>query len=249
MDPTRGTVSRVPADACPGGPLSAAEAEGIEARRAQVARAIVAAPRSAGPGRLAGVGSGFAVGPGGEVMTNHHVIDGCAALTVFAPGRGRHVALALASDAEADLAVLRAGTRAETWARFSAAPGRARSLHGAVVGFPAIGAPTVLATLTAVHAGDPTQAPVFPLGGPIRHGHSGSPVLDQSGLVIGVVRGRIDRADGGSDVGIAVAPAAAMDLLARAGVKADRAEPGDPAGDDVLLAEARRWTWRVECWR
>jgi S1-C subfamily serine protease len=256
LDEDRGTVSRVAAGLCAGKVVPEDVAQERRAERARLARAVVAAPPDEGAGKIAAVGTGFFVGARGEVLTNQHVVEGCRALTVLVPGVGRRQATPLARDEAADLALLDTAAPPPARARFSAAPGLTQSLHGSVVGFPSLGAPTVTATLTAVRPADPSRGSSFSLLGPIRHGHSGSPVLDQSGLVIGVVRARVDPALAEAatgrrieNVGVAVTPGVTLDFLDAHGVEVDRAVPGPAAGDAAVLREAGRWTVRVECRR
>ncbi len=225
---------------------------------AQTADAVAAAgslPQP--PGRaLVSVGTGFFVDGEGAVLTNHHVVAECASVTVLGLD-GRRAGRPVAVDPGGDMALV-ATPKAPppAVARFSAAYARSAATAGAVIGFPSIGAPTVVASLTPVLAGNPAKASNFAILGTIRRGHSGSPVLDPSGLVIGVVRAKLDevafqKATGQTldDVAIAISPQQALAFLQRHGIRPHMAEPAAVLNETQLLETGRRFVNRVECWR
>jgi S1-C subfamily serine protease len=62
--------------------------------------------RPPGDERLSSGGSGFIVSRTGDVLTNHHVVDGCREVRVLRDG-AQVVATLIATDPTADLAILR----------------------------------------------------------------------------------------------------------------------------------------------
>ena len=54
-----------------------------------------------------GLGSGVIVNANGDILTNHHVVDGADQITVEMPNRKTYSAKLLGSDAPSDLAVLK----------------------------------------------------------------------------------------------------------------------------------------------
>src|SRR5258708_17234673 len=87
-------------------------------------------------------------------------------------------------------------------------------------------------SLMGPHAGPGGDRLVFK--GDVRHGKSGGPLFDASGLVIGVVHAKLDspqlyRQTGRVvvDVGFAIPAGAAARFVARHGVKLSTSPPGD----------------------
>ncbi len=66
-------------------------------------------PRGGGGGSAVerGLGSGVIVNANGDILTNHHVVDGADQITVEMPNRKTYSAKLLGSDAPSDLAVLK----------------------------------------------------------------------------------------------------------------------------------------------
>lgn len=131
-------------------------------------------------------GSGFVLNIAGEVVTNHHVIEGCSSIEV--DGR---TAERVADWPEADLAVLapRSPDGGRPHARLAAGAARLNS-DVTVAGYPLSdilgglnvtrGAVTSLSGL----GGEPGQ---MQISAPIQSGNSGGPAFDRAGTVVGVV--------------------------------------------------------------
>jgi S1-C subfamily serine protease len=140
------------------------------------------------------LGSGFAIDPRGDILTNDHVVAGAKGVRVGFSGGSSYPATIVGTDATTDLAVVRVDAPAS--ALHPLAFGDSAS---AVVGDPvyAIGNPFGLErTMTAgiVSAtGRDIQAPngltipnAIQTDAPINHGNSGGPLLDSHGRVLGV---------------------------------------------------------------
>jgi serine protease Do len=136
-----------------------------------------------------GAGTGFIVTGSGHLLTNQHVISGCASLTVDG-----HPAAVLAEDAVFDLALLKVGalTGAAT-ASFAESPARLNS-DVTVVGYPLSGLLGGLnvtrgaVTSTKGIGGDGIN---MQISAPVQPGNSGGPVLNGSGQVVGIVVARL----------------------------------------------------------
>jgi putative serine protease PepD len=140
-------------------------------------------------------GSGLVVDKQGDIVTNHHVVDGASALEVrFADGT-RASANVVGQDASSDLAVIKvAGVDSSKLQPLTLADSSKVQVGSGVI---AIGSPYGLAgslTVGVISALDrsiqaPNQATIggaIQTDAPINHGNSGGPLLDTSGRVIGV---------------------------------------------------------------
>lgn len=202
-------------------------ADPSQGREEYVRRAVIGRPLPAEVigKRQRGSGSGFFVGRQ-EVVTNHHVIDGCGAVTVRLHGRGDWwAANVVGSDGHRDLAVVRAAGATDQFATFRAAALAARPPEQlTIIGYPELGhvvvKPVVVKArpeISDLLAG----RPAFRLRGTVRHGMSGSPVLDEQGRVLGVISRRVNplaryRATGelpDVDIGLAVSTGVVLEFL------------------------------------
>jgi S1-C subfamily serine protease len=148
------------------------------------------APEPATPETQKSSGTGFVVSMNGEVLTNAHVVAGCAKLTFDGS-----LASVVAESSDFDLAIL----QIEDWsgehvATFSPAPARLNS-DVTVVGYPLAG---ILSGLNVTRGAVSSQ---LGLGGevtamqitaPVQPGNSGGPVLAADGEVVGVVVSKLN---------------------------------------------------------
>lgn len=140
-------------------------------------------------------GSGMFVSRDGAVLTNAHVVDGCAVLTVSDSKGAAKIATVTARDATNDLALLRTGFAPTNVATFRA--GGARLGEGvAAFGFPlasvlATSGNFTLGNVTAT-AGLRDDSRYIQISTPIQPGNSGGPLFDATGNVVGVVTAKLD---------------------------------------------------------
>jgi S1-C subfamily serine protease len=179
------------------------------------------------PNARASTGTGFVVGPE-QVLTNHHVIEGCARILVrTADGRSLPGQVP-AQDARRDLALVRVTGSPGPVLAFRANPVR-RGESVVTYGFPLAGllssGPTLTTGEVSALAGlndNPTQ---FQISAPVQQGNSGGPLLDRQGHVIGVIVSKLNAArvaqrtgDIPQNVNFAVKGSEAVDFLRRNGV-------------------------------
>ncbi len=201
-----------------------------------------------------GFGTGFFINDSGYLLTNEHVVAGCSGLSY-----GRNIPLEfIASDAVRDLAILRDRNRPLTapFASFSSAPINLNA-DVTVVGFPLPGFLQGLnVTRGAVSGlfglfGDTSSVQIT---APVQPGNSGGPLLDESGLVVGVVQSKLDAiftaertGDIPQNVNFAIRGETAKTFLSQNYIKI-QVESVITKRDPVALAElAREFTVQVSC--
>ena len=165
-----------------------------------------------GRGSTQSQGSGFVYDDEGHVITNQHVVDGAASVSVrFADGE-TYDATVVGSDPSTDIAVLDVDAPASALSPLALADSASVEVGQGVV---AIGSPfgleqTVTAGIVSALHRQITAPNNFAIDDAIQtdaainHGNSGGPLLDLSGRVIGV-NSQIESESGGNDgVGFAV---------------------------------------------
>jgi S1-C subfamily serine protease len=241
------------------GDTSAAAPAQPDERAAYVAQVLTRPVPPALQGlREVGVGTGFYVAPD-ELVTNFHVAGRCVAVTTGNGTEGAEtVAQLLAGDPEDDLALLKVDA-AGVPATFETELYTEQGLDLAITGYPAHGLAVRLAELSPVTA---TQAnlladrPNYPFHGEVHPGNSGSPVLDDSGAVIGVVVKKIDTVavyqrtgEVVDDISIAIANRVVLAFLTANHVPVKQAVPSEPLTRDRLLDKAHGFVRQIGCWR
>lgn len=187
-------------------------------------------PRGARPNprAQASSGTGFVVAPE-HILTNHHVIEGCARIFVrTADNRTLAVTERPAADARRDLAVLRVRGSPGPVLAFRA--NQVRRGEGVVTyGFPLAGllssGPTLTTGEVSALAGLGDNDQQFQISAPVQQGNSGGPLLDRQGNVIGVIVSKLNAAriaqrtgDIPQNVNFAVKGSEAVDFLRRQGI-------------------------------
>jgi S1-C subfamily serine protease len=153
------------------------------------------ADRPGAAGRVS-VGSGVVVAGDGMVLTNQHVVDGCAGIAVVDSEKNRAPAKLVAADAKNDLALLRALKPFPKAATLRQGVQIQAGEAVTVVGYPLVdilGAePNVTFGYVSATAGPKGDSSSFQISAPIHKGNSGGPILDQNGNVIGVVASKLN---------------------------------------------------------
>lgn len=210
------------------------------------------------PGVAAQVSSGtaFAVAPG-LLITNQHVIAGCSSVDVFAVD-GRRTGVIVDADEQIDLALLRViGLKGAT-ARLRS-PRNVRLGESVMVfGFPLAGSLSSRGNFTSglVSAlrGLNDTAGELQITAPVQPGNSGGPLMDASGLVIGVVQAKLDAlrsaiatGDIPQNVNFAISLEVLANFLAKNRVSFRDGALSVPL-DTARVAElAQSFTYRVQC--
>lgn len=252
-DPARRLVVHTPRHACTGAVVSDAEAARLRRERAEMVRRALGRSRGDPAPRQSRTGTGFVISRDGDVLTASHVTEGCASLSIRTADGEVVLAERRASEPAHDLALLRAAIRPQAVAKLSAdAPAR-DGYRAAVVGYPSYGMAVIRPEYTAalMHAPAAMEGDAFVLQAPLHPGHSGSPVLDEGGHVVGLVIMKRDRsrepAGRVPELGIAISLPPLRAFLERNQVAAASAATETPLSESAVFARARAFVVRVEC--
>jgi len=143
-------------------------------------------------------GSGVVIGSKGEILTNAHVVEHCAAITVQFSTGNSEAAVLVARDEKNDLAVIRSKTLPSSVAAFrDGGPLRAGDTVVAL-GYPLSGLLASSANLSVGNvsalAGLGDDSRYVQISAPVQPGNSGGPLLDASGHLVGIVTGKLNAA-------------------------------------------------------
>jgi S1-C subfamily serine protease len=183
-----------------------------------------------GANREVGNGSGFVISDDGKLATNHHVIEDARRLVaVFSGGKEVEISGVWASDPGADLAILqlaRGGYRSLPLASAPAKQGASVVMIGSPLGLAGTVSTGIVSAVRERgpelrSAGDDLSSWGLQITAAMSPGSSGSPVLDESGEVVGVAVGQRIR---GQSLNFAIPVSYLRDLRTRA----DRASSPTP---------------------
>jgi S1-C subfamily serine protease len=155
----------------------------------QVRPSLVRVVNDRGQGRFS-VGTGYAVAPNGQLITNEHVVNGAVQLSVVLADGRQLPAQVLRADEGRDLALLDVPGATFPPVRFSREPGPTAGERIFAAGFPQSAAPTLEPTLTGgtlIRTDVISGATFLRTEVPAGVGNSGGPLLTACGEVIGTV--------------------------------------------------------------
>ena len=186
-------------------------------------------PRPPGEQRQVSSGTGFIVAPR-QIMTNHHVAEGCAAMRARLNSGQEIDVTIVAVDAQRDLALLRAEADPGPALIFRRATDVRRGENVVTYGFPLAGllssGPTLTTGDVSALAGLGDNPRQIQISAPVQQGNSGGPLLDLRGHVVGVIVSklnaqRIAQATGDipQNVNFAVKHTEAVDFMREHGVQ------------------------------
>lgn len=189
-------------------------------------------------------GTGFVVAPR-QIMTNHHVAEGCRAMSARLHNGQDIPATVIAADRERDLALLRTETDPGPVLAFRRAAEVRRGENVITYGFPLAGllssGPTLTTGAVSALAGLGDNPRQIQISAPVQQGNSGGPLLDMRGQVVGVIVSklnaqRIAQATGDipQNVNFAVKHTEAVDFMREHGVQP---QVEDPTGAERTAAE------------
>ena len=218
----------------------------------------MAGARQSQPAEPVSSGSGFLVGRDGWVVTNHHVVDGHARVTVSRAGTS-HDATVQVVETFDDLALLKVPAEIGEGATFGESPSASLGEATMVAGYPLHGLLSKEFNVTTGNvsalAGPGDDPKLLQITAPVQQGNSGGPLLDGAGNVIGVVVSRLNAAhatrmtgDTPQNVNFAIKGAVVRSFLDIHGVAYDRRSSNAKLAPEQLAELARTFTVAVHCW-
>jgi S1-C subfamily serine protease len=203
-------------------------------------------------------GTGFVISASGHILTNNHVVDGCTDIHGNLNGQPDTTLRVLSSDAQNDLALLQGPTASfKDYAKI-----RDRSVHSGdsvvAIGYPFHGLLTSDFTVTtgivSSLSGIMNDTRYLQISAAVQPGNSGGPLFDTSGLVIGVVSGKLDglymvRSTGDipENINFAIKTGAIRDFLDNSVVPYETAAPGSDLKTPEIAEKARAFTLLITC--
>lgn len=257
-----GTVHKTLVGDCKGRVVTDEEAAAIHKQRRDYIQKVLSKPIDSKlqDKRLVGLGSGFFVAADGSIITSHHVVDGCTTVSITPTFGELKLATAVVSDAQTDLALLRADIVPPGIA--SLVPGDGPAVIGTafIVGYPDMGLVTIEPILTAVDVvgreNNTGRGPAIVIRGDVRRGNSGGPMLDSGGSVIGVVFAKVNTASVHNatgevlqDIGLALPGDILEAFLESQGVPFRAAQRRPPQTEDRILEDVRPFLAQIGCWQ
>ncbi len=212
------------------------------------------AEKSPGKRPPSGNGSGFLVSDKGHILTNEHVVSDCRSFRVSPPG---DPAILRGRDKANDLALLQVPPHKSM--RPVSFQERSAQLGSDVlaVGYPLRGKAgrglnITKGTISALSDGD-GDSRLLQFTAPVQPGNSGGPLLDESGLVVGVIVSRLEETAGGrpvQNVNFAIRAKVARAFLDSNSVLYESGKGGWLSPKAETVAEnARAHTVMVECYQ
>jgi hypothetical protein len=209
-----------------------------------------------GVGAEVSSGTAFAVAPG-LLITNHHVVARCSSVDVVTTD-GRRGGSVLDADAQIDLALLRVSGIPSATARLRSPRNIRLGESVTVFGFPLTGSLSSGGNFTtgvvSALRGFRDAPGALQITAPVQSGNSGGPLMDASGLVIGVVQAKLDAlrsavvtGDIPQNVNFAISLQVLADFLAKNRVEFRDSALSAPLDTARVAQLAQSFTYRVEC--
>lgn len=209
--------------------------------------------------KLSSTGTGFYVTNDGSLVTNAHVVDGCADIRAVDGSQTRQLTL-VTEDATDDLALLSANGPTHSSATFRDDVPIQIGAHIIVLGYPL---PDVLSgqlTLTdgsvSALGGLGGAVDQFQFSAPIQPGNSGGPILDTAGRVTGMSVGKLNAiavakavGDVPENVNFGINEATIRAFLDLHSVRYKLSKVSIQIPDTSLGQQARNYTVLLQCWK
>ena len=200
-------------------------------------------------------GSSFVVSRNGHLLTNRHVVVGCATLRV-----GGKQARVVSEDANNDLALLRLEQAVTSVASFREGRGARIGEKVTVAGYPLQGLLSSSLNVTfgniSALAGIGNDSRLYQISAPVNPGNSGGPLLDSAGNIVGIVTSKLNAlrtakltGDIPQGVNFAIKSSVIRLFLDLNNVDYETARSSSPKSSTQISAEAQKYTMLVQCWK
>ena len=203
-------------------------------------------------------GSGFIVSDQTYVLTNEHVIEECAEVTVMIDDRDIS-AIVSARDRRNDLALLRLPAGKHPVAAFRGNSGLYPGDSVVAIGYPLsdilASEGNVSVGIVSALAGPGNDASLLQVSTPIQPGNSGGPLFDMSGNVVGVIVAQLGRkffeADGTlpQNVNFAIKSAVATAFIQASGAEYKTRNSAEELRPADVARKGRPATVYIKCWK
>lgn len=199
-------------------------------------------------------GSGFFVTEDGAAVTNAHVVEGCDEAMISGYGKAKIVAV----DVTNDLALLKVvAPTATTPARFRKKPVQLGEI-AYVMGFPLAGQLDNGLNFTSGSvsslSGPGNDSRSLQVTAPIQSGNSGGPIVDESGLLIGVTQSKLSEVaaiqSGGAfpqNVNFGLKSDLAANFLRANAVEPRQEDAAGPQPPVAIARDGRGYTIQIKC--
>jgi S1-C subfamily serine protease len=214
-------------------------------------------PAAAPRGKGGSTGTGFFVSSQGHVLTNHHVVENCSAITVALNDSISTSARVVGRDSKNDLALIAtSGLKPEAVPNLRTGVRLGESIF--VYGFPLSGLLAssgnfTIGNVTAV-AGLGDDTTMIQMSAPVQPGNSGGPVFDQHGNVVAVVVSKLNALrvakvtnDVPQNVNFAIKSLIAMGFLETGSVNALTNASSTKLETTQIAERARTFTAQIRC--
>ena len=205
------------------------------------------------------LGTGFVVSMDGDFLTNAHVVEKCSVIVVDIGGR-TFVGKLIGADPTTDLALVRTDFAATSIAKFISRNVIPLGSRAVVVGYPPQGALATSANVTtgvvSSTAGLDDDFRLFQIMAPLQQGNSSGPVLNEYGLVVGIVvadieslRVAVARGDLPQNVNFAIKSGVARRFAEQQSVEFQASRPGKEMSMEEVARLGKSITARILCQR
>lgn len=203
------------------------------------------------PNRSVGSGTGFFINRQGQILTSFHVVSSCSALRIKAAGKQFEPATIIARDPANDLAILQATPNTNT-GRLRMGTEIRPGENIVVYGFPLSSELSSTGSITTgivnSVAGLKDDPRYLQISAPIQPGNSGGPLLDSSGMIVGIIRAqyvglRIQ------NVNFAVKSGIAQRFMEQSQINFERSLPNRVLNAADIGEQARAYTVLIDCLR
>ena len=233
------------------------------AKKFQPDETVVGGKRAAGGSgsgkpQIYSTGSGFYVTTSGHIISNNHVVAGCAEMRVTEGDSAMPVKV-MATDPERDLALLQLPHGVPAAVTFRDGPAKLGE-NVVVMGFPLSGLVTSDAVVTtgivSALAGPRDDRHLLQISAPVQPGNSGGPLLDGSGRLVGVVVATLSTLKMAQltgaipeNINFAIKAEDARAFLKAHNIAVASPPVGRYLNTATIADQALKYTVRLECWK